>query len=277
MNHILTCLSYLICALYSLTVFCINSDAIEKQAMISIDRLYHSQNLPSNASITERINWFSEQFKGRPYVLGSLGEGSKAIYDQFPRYRVDAFDCDTFVNTVLALALSNSFSSFEGCLHHLRYYQGQISYINRNHFMSLDWNQHNQALGILKDITSDIKDANNQPIALVAEALIDKPGWYSYKTIKTIRLQVPNTREQQNRLVALKNKAKHLPVTATKIPYLPLSVLFNKKGEANVDLFSHIPQSAIIQIVRPNWNLKESFELEAPNWNLKFSTSSSVS
>ncbi len=37
----------------------------------------------------------SEEFLGKPYILGALGEGPKARYDQFPAYRVECFDCVT--------------------------------------------------------------------------------------------------------------------------------------------------------------------------------------
>ena len=46
-------------------------------------------------------------FKGKPYVLGSLGEGKAAIFDKNPIYRTDTFDCETYVSTVLALVVSD--------------------------------------------------------------------------------------------------------------------------------------------------------------------------
>ena len=54
-----------------------------------------------------RLTVISEYFKGRPYVLGNLGEGSQGKYDQEPLYRTDVFDCTTYVETVIALAKAN--------------------------------------------------------------------------------------------------------------------------------------------------------------------------
>jgi hypothetical protein len=206
--------------------------------------------------MTERINWISGHFKGTPYVLGSLGEGPKARYDQFPRYRVDAFDCDTYVNTVLSLALANSFDAFKECLRYTRYKDGKLTYIQRNHFTSIDWNKNNQNRGVLRDITLDIKDNQNHPVALNAYALINKPGWYDFKSTDTIRLQNTNDQEKNNRLSELKDKGKKLNIVPSNLPYVPLTVLFDH-DKANKKLFSQIPNGAIIEIVRPNWNLHE--------------------
>jgi len=234
----------------------INSNALEVQANRSISELYHTLNNMPNRSMTQRIDWISAQFKGKPYVLGSLGEGPKARYDQFPKYRADGFDCDTYVNTVLSLALANSFAGFENCLRLTRYQHGKITYIDRNHFTSTEWNPNNQKRGVLKDITLDIKDQQGKSVALFANAMIDKSGWYAHKTISTIRLQKANREEQEKRLAELKIKGSGFKITPSKLPYVPLTALFSKDNKANKFLFAQIPQGAIIEIVRPNWDLR---------------------
>lgn len=236
--------------------FAINSKSIEQEAEHSISALYHRLNAMPNTSMTDRLSWFSAQFKGRAYLLGSLGEGPDARYDQYPRYRTDAFDCDTYVNTVLALALASSVETFQQCLKHNRYSEGKIAYLKRNHFMSIDWNINNQRRGLLQDITLTFKDHNNKPVAQYAHALIDKSSWYAHKTISTIRLQKDDAAEQQKRLVELKAKAKNLQVTPSRIAYIPLTALFTN-GKPNKQLFDQIPQGAIIEIIRPNWDLRK--------------------
>ena len=205
----------------------------------------------------ERIGWISSQFLGARYLLGSLGEGSNALYDQFPRYRIDAFDCDTYVNTVLSLALASSFTSFQQCVKNIRYKNGIVSYIDRNHFTGLDWNQNNQQRGLIKDITMSFKDQNHQSVAKIAEAVINKPNWYAYKTINTIRLEHTNQKTAEQRLRELKNKASKLEITSERVPYLPLTALFPEKNKPNMHLFVQIPHGAIIEIVRPNWDLNQ--------------------
>ncbi|MFJ1269076.1 N-acetylmuramoyl-L-alanine amidase-like domain-containing protein [Legionella lytica] len=234
-----------------------DSSTTEKQANSSIEELYHKLNRMPNISMAGRIDWISKHFIGMPYVLGSLGEGPKARYDQFPQYRVDAFDCDTYVNTVVALALANSLPSFQQCMQKMRYSNGKVSYIQRTHFTGLDWNQYHQQEGIFKDITQMIKNKNNQAVAQMATATIDKPNWYAYKTIQTIRLQNANKAEQEKRLEELKTKGAKLEIRSENVPYLPLTSLFPKQSKPDLQLFAQIPNGAIIEIVRPNWNVKD--------------------
>ncbi|KTD68564.1 hypothetical protein Lste_1722 [Legionella steelei] len=260
MKYTLTPLKNLIfvtCFLISFLSYAFDSNATEKQANSSIEELYHRLSSMPNNSMPDRIDWFSSQFLGIHYVLGSLGEGPKARYDQFPQYRVDAFDCDTYVNTVLSLALANSLTSFQQCIKNMRYKNGTVSYLQRNHFQGLDWNQNNQYNGILKDITLTIKDKNNQPVAQIADAVINKPNWYAYKTVQTIRLENADKVKEQERLDELKKKGAKLEVASEKVPYIPFTALFPEKNKANKYLFSQIPHGAIIEIVRPNWNLSE--------------------
>jgi hypothetical protein len=243
--------------LFSLSGYALNSKVIEQQADSSINALYHSIETIPNSSMVERLNWFSTHFKDKVYILGSLGEGPKAIYDQFPRYRIDGFDCDTYVNTVLALALSNSLNTFKQCINKVRYKDGLVSYINRNHFTSIDWNKNNQQLGILKDITLTIRDKNKKAVAQYALALIDKPSWYAHKTNSTIRINNADEKTQAIRLAELKMKGNRLEKVLSKVAYLPFSALFSKKNNPHRYLFSQIPNGAIIEIIRPNWDLRE--------------------
>lgn len=227
----------------------------EKQADSDIKELYHRLHIMPNISMTERIQWISSRFLEKPYMLGSLGEGSDSSFDQFPEYRTDAFDCETYVNTVLALALGHSLKSFKQCLLHTRYKNGQRTYINRNHFTSVDWNKNNQLHGILKDITLQVKAQDQHSPAVIAETLIDKPSWYAHKTLTSIRLRNKNEIQEQQLLEELKAQGSSLEITLSKLPYIPLTALF-QNNKPNMYLFSQIPDGAIIEIVRPNWDLR---------------------
>lgn len=233
-----------------------DSSITEKQANFSIAELYHKLNNMPNSSMADRINWISAQFTGVPYLLGALGEGPHARYDQFPQYRVDGFDCDTYVNTVIALALANSLPAFQQCIKQMRYNNGTVSYIQRAHFTGLDWNQHHQQEGLFKDITQILKDKNNHSVAQIANALIDKPNWYAQKTIKTIRLQNTSQMEQEKRLHELKTQGATLERSLEEVPYIPLTTLFPEKNQPDLHLFAQIPHGAIVEIVRPNWDLR---------------------
>lgn len=256
-NTPLKLLIILTCLIVSIIGYAVDSNALEKQANSSIQALYHTLNTKPINSMTQRIDWFSKHFLGKVYILGSLGEGPTAQFDQYPRYRMDGFDCDTYVNTVLALALANSLPSFQQCSKSVRYKNGRISYINRNHFTSLDWNKNNQKLGILKDITLSIKDEQKHSPALMSTTLINKPGWYAHKNTSTIRLSTNGTADHNLLLEELKKQGSQLERVETRIPYIPLSALFNSKNEPNQYLFSQIPDGSIIEIIRPNWDLRK--------------------
>lgn len=76
-------------------------------------------------------------FVGAPYVLSPLGEG--AGIDDDPLIRLDAFDCTTFVETVLADANLDK-------LNRIRYQDGVIDFVHRNHFIETDWLINNRWL-----------------------------------------------------------------------------------------------------------------------------------
>jgi hypothetical protein len=230
---------------------------MEKQANSLIEELYHKLNNMPNISMAQRIDWISKQFLGVPYVLGSLGEGPKGRYDQFPRYRIDGFDCDTYVNTIVSIALAHSLPSFQQCINDMRYSKGTASYVHRLHFTGLDWNQKHQQAGLFKDITLSFKNKDHQPVAKLATAQVEKPNWYAFKTVETIRLQNADKKQQEARLAELKAKGAQLKTATETVPYIPFNALFPKNNQPNMHLFAQIPDGAIIEIVRPNWNLRE--------------------
>src|SRR5262245_45756565 len=96
----------------------------------------------------ERLEHFSEQFMGAPFEAGPLGEGPQGRYDQGPECRFDAFDCTTLVETVAALALTREASEFSRWLRQIRYQNGRVDFLSRNHFPCGDWVPHNASLGL---------------------------------------------------------------------------------------------------------------------------------
>ena len=234
-----------------------NNDSQETIAKTAIIKLYSDLNKMPSLSMPERLDMISAQFLNKPYLLGALGEGHQARYDQSPRYRIDGFDCETFVDTVLGIALTNHFEGFEHCIQQVRYQQGKAEFITRNHFTDLDWNLNNQRQGYLKDITSTFIDQDHRSVAQIAKAVIDKPSWYQHFDVSKIKLIHGTEQEQIKRLKELKSQGKHLPIRIAQIAYIPLTALFDQDGQANQILFDQIPNGAIIEIIRPNWQLKQ--------------------
>ena len=69
---------------------------------------------------------------GAPYVISLLGEGMGV--DPDPRMRFDAFDCTTFVETVLALSFAVDLPSAELRLDHIRYQGGELGFCSGDIF-----------------------------------------------------------------------------------------------------------------------------------------------
>ncbi|WP_133131018.1 N-acetylmuramoyl-L-alanine amidase-like domain-containing protein [Legionella yabuuchiae] len=234
-----------------------NSVDPEQKADKIIEQLYHRLKQKPINNMPARIEAFSALLLGKPYLLTALGEGKNGEFDQFPLYRLDAFDCETYVDTVLALALANNLNSFKQCIQKIRYHDGQVNFAHRNHFASRDWNRNNQSQSYTKDITTTFTDEKNKPVAKRAKTIIDKPSWYQHFTRSKIRINGLSEEQKQQKLAELKQIGSKLEVAETEIPYLPLSELFNEKGEPNHYLFKQIPNASIIEIIRPSWDLRK--------------------
>lgn len=75
-----------------------------------------------------------ENYLGAKYIRDPLGE--ERAPDTDPLIRTDAFDCTTFVETVMAGGDVNN-------LNRIRYKDGEIDFLNRNHFIETDWLKNN--------------------------------------------------------------------------------------------------------------------------------------
>ena len=243
------------CTVFSLQAMAVPGYHEQQDADKLIIQLYHSLNNKPTLDMPTRIVTISTQFLGKPYLLGALGEGIQGDYDQMPLYRADAFDCETYVDTVLALALANDLNQFQQCINQVRYHDGHVSFIERNHFTGLDWNKNNQYQGFGKDITTTFLDKHQKPVVQLAHALIDKPSWYHHMSTAAIRLHTAESIDKAKRLASLKQEGNQLPRVISTVPYIPLTALFDNTGKANVYLFNQLPHAAIIEIIRPNWDL----------------------
>ncbi|MDR0498181.1 MAG: DUF1460 domain-containing protein [Holophagales bacterium] len=131
------------------------------------------------AGADDRIPKTSARFLNAPYVTNPLGEGDKADATKAsrgPRYRLDAFDCVSYVETVIALAMTNSEDDFRAAMDKMRYKDGKVSFENRNHFTSVDWIQNNDHC--FSDATERISLNALSDSAKVNKTNIDKQKWF---------------------------------------------------------------------------------------------------
>ena len=107
----------------------------------------------------ERMAAISEPMMGAPYLGDAIGEGVPPDLD--PPARYDAWDCLTFVEEVLALALPPDPVSAPSVRRSLRYGEGApVSYEDRHHFMLQQWVPQAIANGWLEDITAQVGEAH---------------------------------------------------------------------------------------------------------------------
>lgn len=104
--------------------------------------------------------YIGQEYLGATYLSNPLGEGLPP--DSDPIFRTDAFDCTTFVETAMANGDVN-------VLTQIRYKDGKIDFLNRNHFIESDWLINNS------DIVENVS-AQYAPVSQRA-VIIDKQNW----------------------------------------------------------------------------------------------------
>jgi hypothetical protein len=101
-------------------------------------------------SIAERIDVLSHRFLGYPYLTNPL-IGSADTPEVFTA-SLEAFDCVTYIETMIALAHASEFDDFSDALRRIRYRNGRIDWSSRNHY-STGWIRSNLREGILQSIS----------------------------------------------------------------------------------------------------------------------------
>lgn len=183
----------------------------------------------SQDSLAGRIESVSETLLGLPYRLGPLGEGPAG-----------EFDCTTFVEHVMALALERDVrTALDVTLQKIRYQGGVVSYETRNHFTELDWVPNNVAAGFLKDITFAIAPGQ----ARIETKTISKRRWYEGKTLEDIQ-GFPDAfpAERTAKLLRLRSLGARFEPQDASIPYVPIEIL--------PGLLDRIPSGTIGNLVR---------------------------
>ena len=202
----------------------------------------------NETSVTKRLDLISKTFVGLPYGQGGpLGEGPDGRYDQDPLYRFDTFDCTTYVETIMALALARDVDEFEVHLDKIRYENGDIDYLKRNHFTDLQWIPFNIQNGYMNEINSVVTKEIK-----IAEALINFPNWLRSIKITEIKMPYATEVEKLERLEELQREAQNYSTSVARVNYLEINMLVKKP-----QLLTKIPTGTIVNFVRPNWDLTD--------------------
>lgn len=104
--------------------------------------------------LRKRIQHLAKKNLGQPYEIYLLGEYPFEIYDDEPLYSLDKSDCVVFSEHTYAMALSKNWKQFFAMLQRIRYKDGVIGMLTRNHYTEADWTNNNSWL--ITDITNEI-------------------------------------------------------------------------------------------------------------------------
>jgi len=102
--------------------------------------------------LTRRIVQVGRQNLGQPYEIFLLGEFPYEFHDPDPIYCLSKSDCLTFCEHTYAAALSHDWWSYLQALQRLRYRNGVIGMLTRNHYTIADWDRNNAFL--FEDLTT---------------------------------------------------------------------------------------------------------------------------
>ena len=172
-------------------------------------------------SFSSYIEKISREYLGKPYVLSPLGEGRPP--DEDPRFREDAFDCTTFVETVIARTLCEDKRKIVSTLDAVRYQNDKVSFNYRRHLMTSQWIPDLIKEGILKDITSKV----------------------AKRRTKRVHLKLTPKRWKRRRIArSLKLPSHRIPEGRFSLPYIDVDDLLKFKDK--------IPPGTILNVVREN-------------------------
>jgi hypothetical protein len=124
----------------------------------------------------ERIDALSRLFVGVPYTDLPLGDGD-AGPEPGPLFRTDGVDCQTYVETILAMANARSLPQAKTILTDIRYADGKPSFQTRNHFTEAQWLPVNARKGYLHDEVPALdRKAPAETLTLVKSQWTQVPG-----------------------------------------------------------------------------------------------------
>lgn len=173
----------------------------------------------------ERVVRASELLLGTPYEKHPLGEGAGP--DSKPRFRLDAFDCQTFVETALALGEADGAAQAHAILDDIRY-TGAPSFTERNHYMMSQWVPSNLSKGYLALPPGELP---------LAEKVITEKSWKA-RAVKNIEL--PRDRVPIGRFTLPLTDLDALEAHAAEIPSGTVMLIVREDKPGNPDRVTHL-------------------------------------
>jgi PBP4 family serine-type D-alanyl-D-alanine carboxypeptidase len=116
----------------------------ERPALIEAHKLLGRPDAPT--AYLDRLKFFSQALQERPYFLGPTGEGRFGRIEATPLVDLDRFDCVTYIESAMSLALSRQPKDVLPRILSLRYRSDTVDYPTRNHYFVEDWLKNNATL-----------------------------------------------------------------------------------------------------------------------------------
>jgi hypothetical protein len=148
-----------------------NAEPLYKLAPVDIGRILGEMQTEI-PDIRLRVVAIARRNLRQPYKIGLLGEFPFQVEDRDPMYCLERGDCVVFTEQAYAMALSQNWETFFSLLQRIRYKDGEVSLMTRNHFVLADWNENNSWL--LRDITEEV--AHEKAATVVEE--IDREAFF---------------------------------------------------------------------------------------------------
>jgi PBP4 family serine-type D-alanyl-D-alanine carboxypeptidase len=109
----------------------------EREAVIAAHKLMSRKEAPP--LYRDRLHYFSAALEGKPYFLGPTGEGRFGSPDGKPLFDMSRFDCVTYMESVMGMALAPTARHVLGMVKRLRYRGDTLAFTTRNHYFVADW------------------------------------------------------------------------------------------------------------------------------------------
>lgn len=126
---------------------------VYQQSLAEIDRTIAAAHR-EHADLGERVAALAKKNLGQPYEIYLLGEAPFETIDPQPVFTFEKSDCVVFVEHTYAMALTDNLPAALTMLQRIRYRNGEIGVLTRNHYTEADWNVANRWL--FEDITQQI-------------------------------------------------------------------------------------------------------------------------
>lgn len=97
-------------------------------------------------NVRDRAAHLARKHIGEKYEYFLLGEFPFEVYDSAPLFKLKNSDCVTYVEKIYAMTFSKNWPTFFAMLQRIRYKNGEIGYLTRNHWSLADWDVNNSWL-----------------------------------------------------------------------------------------------------------------------------------